>query len=179
MQKEIWKDVVGYEDSYRISNLGKLMSIERIVIYSDKKTGKRKSKILKTRVGKCGYEYTVLSVDRIRKTQKIHRLVALTFIPNPNSKPSVNHINGIKHDNRVENLEWCTAKENTQHAYKTKLNSGVKGEKSHLSKLKKEDIIKIRLMYKEGLYSQAKLGVIFNVTQSQIYRIVNYINWTQ
>jgi hypothetical protein len=177
MQEEIWKDVVNYEDSYRISNLGKLMSIERIVIYSDKKSGKRKSKILKTRVGKCGYEYTVLSVDRIRKTQKIHRLVALTFIPNPENKPSVNHINGIKDDNRVENLEWCTAKENTQHAYRTKLNSGVKGEKSHLSKLKKEDIIKIRLMHKEGLYSQSKLGLIFNVSQSQIYRIIKHLNW--
>lgn len=177
MQEKIWKDVVGYEGYYQVSDCGLIKSLERMVKYKENHLGLRKERILKSNITKGGYVHVTICIDKMNKTVKTHRLVALAFIPNPEGKPSVNHINGIKHDNRVENLEWCTAKENTQHAYRTKLNSGVKGEKSHLSKLKKEDIIKIRLMYKEGLYSQAKLGAKFNVTQSQIYRIVNYINW--
>lgn len=177
MQEKIWKDVVGYEGYYQVNDCGLIKSLERIVNYKENHSGLRKERILKTNITKAGYVHATICIDKMNKTVKAHRLVAIAFIPNPENKPFVNHINGIKHDNRVNNLEWCTAKENTIHAFKTKLNSGVKGEKSHLSKLKKEDIIKIRLMYKEGLYSQSKLGIKFNVTQSQIYRIVNYVNW--
>lgn len=175
----IWKDVPSYEGYYQVSSCGLIKSIERIVKYRENHSGLRKERILKANVMKHGYVHVVLCIDKEKKTLKAHRLVALAFIPNPENKPCVNHINGIKTDNRVENLEWCTYAENTQHAYKNKLHSGIKGEKSHLSKLKTDDIMKIRLLYSEGLHSQNELGKIFNVSQSQIYRIVNNINWTK
>ena len=108
---------------------------------------------------------------------KVHRLVALAFIPNPENKPCVNHINGVKTDNRVENLEWCTYSENTKHAVLTELKKGVKGERSHLSKLKKEEVIKIRKLKEDCNYSNAELGKMFGVSCSQIQRIVKYTNW--
>lgn len=174
---EQWVDVKGFESGYQISNLGKIKSKSRIVDYGWKKA-LRKEKILKTRIcPKQGYEYTILSINGVRKTVKIHRLVADAFIINKFNKPSVNHINGIKKDNRASNLEWVTSYENTIHAFKTGLRHGVKGEKSHLSRLNNKDIKKIRKEYSNGDISQQKLAIKYGVSQSQIYRIVNYINW--
>lgn len=173
----IWKDVPSYEGYYQVSSCGLIKSISRVVKYRENHSGLRKERILKLNVTKSGYVHAVICIDKVNKTVKVHRLVALAFIPNPENKPCVNHINGIKTDNRVENLEWCTYAENTQHAFKTKLKSGVKGEESHLSKLKTEDIMKIRLLYSEGCHSQNELGKMFNVSQSQIARIINNINW--
>lgn len=174
---EIWKDVPSYEGYYQVSNFGLIKSLERIVKYKENHSGLRKEIILKSNITKVGYVHVTICMNKMNKTVKIHRLVAIAFIPNPENKPSVNHINGIKHDNRVENLEWVTAKENTIHAYKTKLKSGIKGEKSHLSKLKNEDVFKIKYLYNKGGYSQSGLGKIFNVSQAQIYRIIKGINW--
>jgi hypothetical protein len=174
----IWKDVPSYEGYYQVSSCGLVKSVQRIVKYRENHSGLRKERILKSNVTKGGYVHATICINKENKTVKVHRLVALAFIPNPENKPCVNHINGIKTDNRAENLEWCTYGENTQHAYKTKLKNGIKGEKSHLSKLKKEDVMKIRLLYDKGCYSHTKLGKMFNVSQSQISRIVNNINWT-
>ena len=106
MEKEIWKDVVWYEWIYQISNLGRVKSI----LYS-------KERILK-KYDKDWYSRLTLVLNKNKITKKIHRLVALAFIPNPENKPHINHINWIKGDNRVENLEWCTRSENELHKYK-------------------------------------------------------------
>ena len=102
--KEEWKSIAGYEGLYEVSSLGRVRSL---------KFGK--TKVLKPLDNGCGYLYVNLYKNREVKKFKVHRLVAQTFIPNPLGKPQVNHNNEIKTDNRVENLEWMTAKENNNY----------------------------------------------------------------
>ena len=115
MTDEIWKPISGYEGIYEVSNLGRVRSCDRIVTYSNGAKHKYKGKVLKSRNNTHGYPYVTLCNNRGHKTAVIHRLVAAAFIPNPDNKPTVNHINEIKTDNRVENLEWMTVKENINH----------------------------------------------------------------
>lgn len=115
--KEIWKNIEGYPD-YMISNLGRVKSLERIIIRCDNKTQTIKEKILKPSKDYKGYYIIILSNIK-RKGFKIHRLVASAFIPNPNNLPQVNHINEDKTDNRVENLEWCTSQYNSNYGTRT------------------------------------------------------------
>jgi len=117
---EIWKDVVGYEGYYQVSNLGRVRSLDRILDKPNILTGGqtvRKGKIISQRL-KTGYMYVNLCAHDRRKGHRVHRLVAKAFLPNPESKPQINHKNGNKKDNRVYNLEWATASENQKHAYK-------------------------------------------------------------
>lgn len=95
----------------------------------------------------------------------VHRMIAQVFIPNPQNKPFVNHINGIKDDNRVENLEWVTSHENHIHAMNLGLKA--KGETHGNSKFKNEDIHKIKAMLKEHI-PQRKIAKLFNVSQATI-----------
>lgn len=112
---ELWKDISGYEGFYQISNLGRIKSLER-TFYSGKNHNIEKhypSMILKNKVyPTTGYEYIDLSKMGVVKRFKIHRLVALAFIPNPCHKPFIDHINTIRNDNRVENLRWVNGIEN-------------------------------------------------------------------
>jgi len=117
--EEIFKDVVGHEGYYEISNLGKLRSKTRIVKHSKGGFKTTNSKIKKP--NNCRYKQSSIYKNGICTPILIHRLVALAFIPNPENKPQVNHKDGNKHNNRVENLEWCTNSENIKHSVKTGL----------------------------------------------------------
>jgi NUMOD4 motif/HNH endonuclease len=108
LEGEIWKEIKDYEDTYKISNLGRVRNVN---------TGS----ILLACIHKGGYFRHLLSRNRTIKALYTHRLIAVAFIPNPENKPHINHINGIKTDNRIENLEWCTPSENHIHAFKTGL----------------------------------------------------------
>lgn len=108
MEKEIWKPIEGYEEIYQVSNLGRLKSF-----FLDKEKGK----ILKTYVARRGYEMCELR----RKDYSVHRLVANAFIANPNNYPYINHIDGVKINNNISNLEWCSAGMNNKHAVKNGL----------------------------------------------------------
>lgn len=109
--KEEWKDIKGYENYYQISNLGRIKSS----IWFNGHEYIHREKILKPQNNK--YLTVRLAKNKKIKQYTIHRLVAIHFIENKENKPYVNHIDGNKHNNRVDNLEWCTAKENTNHAY--------------------------------------------------------------
>ena len=120
IKEEVWKDIEGYEGFYKVSNLGRIKSVARQVKYQNSLKNV-KEKIKKTFVGKQGYERVELSKNGVNKKYNVHRLVAETFIDKDNDSLEVNHINGIKKDNRTENLEWVTRSENELHAYKTGL----------------------------------------------------------
>lgn len=109
MEQEIWKDVVGYDGFYKVSNKGRLMRCERIA--SNNHLLPNKIKVLREK-NNGYYGTTIVDCNGNYKNVLIHKLVAQAFIPNPENKPCVDHINGIKADNTVENLRWCTYKEN-------------------------------------------------------------------
>ena len=119
---EVWKDIPGYETLYQVSNFGRVKSYER---------NGTKGGILKPTKNKLGYMRIGLSKSNKKNYFSVHRLVALTFIPNPYNLPIINHKNEIKHDNRVENLEWCTHEYNNNYGtIKQKISKSLKGKYS-------------------------------------------------
>jgi hypothetical protein len=134
--KEVWKEIPGFEGRYAASTLGRIKTISRTVRnrYSFLKL---KSLIRKQHITLTGYS-TIYLHDRNGKgkSYRSHRLIAKTFIPNPENKPHVNHKNGIKNDNRIENLEWVTPSENLKHAYINELRKAPVHEK-HQKAVKK------------------------------------------
>lgn len=129
---EIWTKI-NFTDFYEISNLGSIRSVDHVTTQTNTfGTFSRVyfGKVLKPRKSKNGYLYVSINIGGIIKSVKIHRLVAEHFIPNIENKPEVNHINGIKTDNAVSNLEWNTSSENKRHAFAIGLKSNPKGEKA-------------------------------------------------
>lgn len=121
--KEIWENIKDYEGLYQISNSGRVKSMKKTVSNKGSYGGTctYHSKILKTYIDTTGYEIVVLSNSNKKTTKRIHRLLAETFIPKVDGKCFVNHIDGNKLNNSIENLEWCTHQENIQHAWDNKL----------------------------------------------------------
>ena len=109
---EIWKDVVGYEGFYQVSNQGRVKSLDRNIKHKNGRVYYTKGKILKTYLQNGGYLIAHLNKNGKMKNCTVHRLVATAFIENPEEKAEIDHINTIKTDNRVENLRWVTRSEN-------------------------------------------------------------------
>lgn len=131
MENEIWKPIKGFEGLYEVSNLGRVRSLDRTIITRNGKKIFYKGKILKPINCSNGYLKVNLVKNKKQKTVNIHRLVAETFIPNPNNKPCVDHINTIRTDNRVENLRWATASENQYNELTTIRKKEYNGDKCY------------------------------------------------
>lgn len=129
--EEIWKDVIGYEGYYKVSNIGNVKSKRR-----NGTKGCSDWNLLTLSKDKDGYNKVTLNVNGIKKCKRVHRLVADAFIPIPELQ--INHKNGIRNDNRIENLEWTTSSENVKHSFEVlkKVNSFLGKKHSEESKLK-------------------------------------------
>ena len=113
---EIWKDVVGFENLYQVSNLGRVKRKKGETIYKDGRIAHFSETVLKPTIFKKGYLMVYLSKNSIKKTKQVHRIAAEAFIPNPDRKETVNHKDCNKLNNNVSNLEWMTNLENIQHS---------------------------------------------------------------
>lgn len=167
--EEKWKIVEGFS-KYLVSNKGRVKNVIRLKdlrFYSCK-----------------GYEKIELVNDNdMKKKVFVHRLVAQAFIPNPNDKPQVNHKDGNKTNNKFYNLEWCTAKENTEHSIETGLTDFSKfnysrGEATSKSKMTNEDVKELREMYDTGELTLRELSIYFNISITTVWNIVKRKTWT-
>ena len=163
MKNEIWKEIEGYEGKYLVSSFGRVKSMPNKVWNSER--------ILKPL--KQTYSTIDLCKDAKVKKLTIHRIVAKTFIPNNENKPDVNHINGDKHDNRLENLEWVTKSENQKHAAKLGL-INCKGSRNSQSKLTEDIVIAIFTSNKRT----SELSKEYNISQPTICDIRKGRSWT-
>jgi NUMOD4 motif/HNH endonuclease len=162
---EIWKDIVSYDGLYQVSNLGRVKSLKR-----------NRETIFKLLINRDGYPVCQLFYNKKHISYKIHRLVALSFIPNPENKTTVNHINGVKTDNRVENLEWNTRSENILHAFQIGLKKSSKGISNGRSKLTEKEVLKIRLLLSKGM-KQNDISKKFNISTQTISSINKRLIW--
>lgn len=162
--QEIYKDIEGYEGYYEISNMGQVRS-----------TSYKGIKILKPSKTKNGYLNVILCVKQIKTHKLVHRLVAETFLENPLNLEQVNHINGNKEDNSVDNLEWCTQEYNNYHAYNNNLLN--RYEDRPEAKLTKEKVLSIPKLIEQGATTD-DLKNLFQVSRRCIDNIFEGKNWT-
>ena len=137
-------------------------------------------KYIRGEIMKNGYSRIHVSHEGVSRKYLVHRLVAEAFIPNPLNLPQVNHKDGNKLNNTVENLEWCSASDNQKHAYRTGLKSAI-GEKNGQSKLSKEDVAEIRKVYVKGKHCEFNsygLARKYGVNPKTIQNIVKGETWT-
>ncbi len=167
----------GYEGLYRVSNWGRVWSCPREETFTYNRTcgpvqitRVRKGKFMSPRKGV--YLMLNLCKDRVYKAFLLHRLVALHFVPNPDNKPEVNHIDEDKHNPRADNLEWMTSSENSLHScYKTT------GSKVGNSKLKEDEVLEVVKLLEDG-FPQTEIGEFFGVSNHTIHKIKTGANWS-
>lgn len=175
--KIIWKPVKGYEDKYLISSIGIVKSLERKVDGKVKGYSRiNNARYLKPAFDGYGYLFVVLSDEGKHKVRKIHQLVSQSFIGDCPMGFQINHKNGIKIDNRPENLEYVTPKENTSHSI-NKLKHYRHGKYHWNAKLTTEKVTEIRTLYKTGKYTQIQLAKIYSIHRGQLSKICSYKSW--
>lgn len=182
--EEIWRDVEGYKGYYQVSNLGNVLSLERTITTKRGYEFKCKAKTLQPTKAR-GYQTLRLRKNQKYKSFLVHRLVAIAFLPNPEGKKEVNHIDGNKENNRLDNLEWATHQENLIHAYANGLTKGpnvngkMNGEGNGQAKLTEERVKFIRenATLNGGDFPASKLAKMFNVAPRTVYDAIYVRRW--
>jgi hypothetical protein len=175
MLLDYWKPIKGYEEKYSVSYCGGVRSLNRIV--NGRMNGKRfvSGKILRPCLDIRGYLYVNLYNKNGKMAKKIHRLVAETFVSNPNNYPQVNHMVGVKPINFVPNLEWCTSSYNLKHAFANGLKN-LQGENHPNSKLTNKQVIEIKTKLLLG-QRNVDLAKEYGVNADNIHRIKKGKRW--
>lgn len=155
---EEWKEYNGY----KVSNYGKVIN--------------KSGKYLKSEPNKDGYVHTSIKGINGKRLHGMHRIVATVFLDNIDNLPEVNHKDGVKHNNRVDNLEWCTKKENQQHEVKVLQQRN--GDKNCRSRITNEQAIEIYNLCKEGKMLYKDIAKMYNIFPPEVSRIVLGTNWT-
>ena len=165
--KEEWKYIYILDEKteYLVSSKGRVFS-------------KYSNKILKPDISNCGYLRVDIYKNKKHKKISVHRLVAIAFINNPNNLPEVNHKDGDKTNNSVENLEWVTSSENDYHAYLTGIKSAKHGDESHLAKYKRKDVIKACELMESGEYTLPEISLLTGINIGMLYCIHDRKSWT-
>lgn len=121
LPNEEWRDVVGYEGLYQVSNMGRVKSLPRLILFCDGRRRFYNERIVKSQKVSTGYRNVSLYRNAVVEKIYVHRLVANAFLQNNNKYTDVNHLDGCKTNNKAENLEWCNRSRNIKHAYENKL----------------------------------------------------------
>lgn len=175
--QEVWKDVSGYDGYYQISNVGSIRSLDRQEAQTNGHPMTYKGDVMKPCKDGKGYRFVYLSRNGKRKMYKIHRIVALEFIPNPCNYEQVNHKDGNKDNNSFDNLEWCTGLYNMQHSFRNGLHKS--GERVSTSILTKSQVDEIRRTHIKGdnNYGAKPLAKTYGVSDATIRNILNNKKW--
>lgn len=194
---EVWKPIKNYEGLYEISNIGRVRSLDRKITDKNGKIKYFKGKVLKARKNKNGYFIISLCKDGKYETLQISRLVASAFIPNPNNKPCVDHIDTNRENNEVSNLRWVTYKENNNNDLTRKhMSEGKKGqfkgnenpmknpnvakkisgENHYKATFTEEEVKNIREMYKNGLSVSEIIYKIYGINRKNNIKIYNTLH---
>ena len=167
LNAEEWKWIKGYENRYQVSSFGRVRSFINPLDV----------RILASRGDKDGYKYIILrDYNHLKHTHRIHRLVASTFIENPNNYPVINHKDGCKQNNTVDNLEFCTRSQNDLHAFRLGLRT-LRGERNNNNKLTEEEVVEIYKMSWTPKIKQTEIAQKFNIKPATVSAIKLGANW--
>ena len=178
--ESIWRPVEGYEGIYEVSSAGEVKSLPRLKYCGHKGSPPQKveGRILKVSEDRLGYSRVKLSKNGTSKLKYLHRIIASAFIENITEKTEVNHIDGDKSNNMLNNLEWVNRSENMKHNFSIGISNGHRGEDNNKAKLSWDSVKQIRKLYFDGV-SQKELSKKFEVTTANISCIVNHKTWKE
>lgn len=175
--KEMWKPIEGYENYYEVSNYGRIRTVTRFISNSGKNGMWYNSRILKFNMDKDGYCTVALQKECKVKRFKVHRLVLSTF-GNYEEGLQVNHIDGDKTNNHLDNLEWVTCSQNIKHAFDIGLKTQV-GSNNNCSKLTEKQVTQICDFFKNTTFTNKQIASMFDIKSDEtIRRIRKRMSWT-